>query len=70
VKIRAKNKALKKDLRRIKRAMGVEGAKIYRLLLELADENGQICFEGSEEDMIREIQRLYAIRYGEQLPSD
>ena len=68
MKIRAKNKVLKKNLRRIKKAMGPEGVKFYRLLLDLADENGQIWFEGSEEDMIREIQRLYAVKYGGQLP--
>lgn len=60
----SKNKPLTRDLRRIKKALEPEGAKVYGLLLELADENGQICFEGSEEDMLKEVQRLYAARYG------
>jgi DNA polymerase III delta prime subunit len=64
VKIQSKDRALKRNLRQIKKAMGLEGVKIYKLLLELTDERGQIQFEGSEEDMLKEIQRLYAARYG------
>lgn len=70
MKIQGKNRLLKRDLKEIKKAMGPEGVKLYKLLVELADENGEIHFEGSEQDMIREIQKLYAVRYGEQLPNE
>lgn len=63
-------KILRTDLRRIRKVLGTQGVKLYRLLRDLADENGEIHFEGSEQDMIREIQRLYAARYGGQVPNE
>ena len=54
----------KKVMKRIRREMGEEGVRIFQLLLELADENGQIRFDGDEEDMIEQIQDLYAARFG------
>ena len=52
------------DIRKIREELGEEGVKLFRLLLELADENGQIVFSGTEEDMIEQIQNLYAARFG------
>lgn len=60
---------LKRRLKTITKKLGQDGARVYQLLCELADEDGQIRFEGSEEDMIREIQKLYAVRYGGQFPN-
>ena len=55
---------MKEDIERIKQMLGPEGVKVYGLLLEFADEDGQIHFDGSEEDMLKEIQRLYLVRFG------
>ncbi len=54
----------KKLVKRIRREMGEEGVKLFRLLCELADENGQITFDGDENEMIEQIQDLYAARFG------
>jgi hypothetical protein len=60
----------KRESRQIRKAIGIKGVRLYRLLLELADQNGEIHFEGSEEDMIREIQKLYAVTYGGKNPDE
>jgi hypothetical protein len=57
-------KKKKKMLKRLRRELGEEGVEIYQLLCELADDKGQIKFEGTEDDMIKQIQDLYATRFG------
>ena len=52
-----------KVIKRIRREMGDEGVKLFQLLCELADENGQIQFEGNEDEMIEELQNLYAAHF-------
>jgi hypothetical protein len=54
-----------KVIKRIRREMGEEGVKLFRLLCELADENGQIRFEGNEEEMMEQLQDIYAVRFGD-----
>jgi hypothetical protein len=54
-----------KMIKRIRREMGEEGVKLFQLLCELADENGQIKFEGNEGEMIEELQNLYVARFGD-----
>lgn len=54
----------KKVTERIRREVGEEGVKIFQLLHELADENGQIQFDGNEDEMIEKLQTLYAVRFG------
>lgn len=51
-------------VRKIRREMGEEGVRVFQLLCELVDENGQIVFSGTEDDMIQQIQDLYAVRFG------
>lgn len=55
----------RKVVRRIRREMGEEGVKLFRLLCELADEKGQIRFDGNEQEMIEQLQDLYAARFGD-----
>jgi hypothetical protein len=54
-----------KVIKRIRREMGEEGVKLFQLLCELADENGQIRFEGNEEEMMEQLQDIYAVRFGD-----
>jgi transcription initiation factor IIE alpha subunit len=55
----------KKVVKRIRREMGDEGVKLFQLLCELADENGQICFEGSEDEVKEQLAALYEARFGD-----
>ena len=55
----------KKTVKRIRREIGEEGLKLFQLLCELADENGQIKFEGSEDEMIEQLHDLYTARFGD-----
>ena len=55
----------RKVIKRIRREMGEEGVKLFQLLCELADENGQIRFEGNEEEMMEQLQDIYAVRFGD-----
>lgn len=59
-----KIKKNKKMLKKMRRELGEEATNIYQLFCELADDKGQIKFEGTEDELIREIQDLYAARFG------
>jgi len=59
-----KIKKNKKILKKMQRELGEEAANLYQLFCELADDKGQIKFEGTEDEVIREIQDLYAARFG------
>lgn len=54
----------RKVIKRIRREMGEEGVKLFQLLCELADKNGQIVFDVNENGMIEQLQDLYAARFG------
>ena len=60
-----KRKISKKIRKKIKKEMGQEGLNLMQLLTELADENGEIHFDGSEEELSEELARLYEARFGD-----
>ena len=59
-----KIKKNKKMLKKMRRELGEEAVNVYQLLCELADENGENKFEGTEDEVIKELQDLYAARFG------
>lgn len=59
-----KIKIPKKIRRKIKRELGQEGLNLFQLLTELADENGEIRLEGSEDEAMEQLAKLYEARFG------
>jgi hypothetical protein len=54
-----------KVVKRIRRHMGQEGVNLFQLLCELADEKGQVRFDGNPDQVGQTIAALYEARFGD-----
>jgi hypothetical protein len=50
----------KKQIDKIRKELGEEGVRVFQLLCELADDNGEIHFDG---DMYEQLATLYEARF-------